>query len=87
MLSCHVMSYYVMLSVTTLPLFDTSVTVANMNNPRSDYNKCEYAQNVSIKYSNFQRQLFVINQTPHLLRPTGRGAVWASLDKTSQLAI
>ena len=68
MLSCHVMSCYVMLSVTTLPLFDTSVTVANMNNRRSDYNKCEYAQNVSIKFSNFQRQLFVINQTPHHLR-------------------
>ena len=51
MLSCHVMSCYVTLSVTTLPLFDTSVTVANMNNPRSDYNKCEYAQNVSIKFS------------------------------------
>ena len=68
MLSCHVMSCYVTLSVTTLPLFDTSVTVANMNNLRSDYNKCEYAQNVSIKCSNFQRQLFVINQTPHHLR-------------------
>ena len=34
------LSHYVMLchaSDTTLPLFDTSVTVANMNFPRSDY--------------------------------------------------
>ena len=54
MLSCHAMSCYVTLSDTTLPLFDTSVTVANMNNPRSDYNKCEYAQNVSIKCSNYK---------------------------------
>ena len=66
MLSCHVMSCYVTLSDTTLPLFDTLVTVANMNNPRSDYNKCEYAQNVSIKCSNY-RPLFVINQNPHHL--------------------
>ena len=54
-------------SDTTLPLFDTSVTVANMNNPRSDYNKCEYAQNVLIKCSNVEKTLFVINQTPHHL--------------------
>ena len=54
MLSCQAMSCYVTLSITTLPLFDTSVTVANTNNPRSEYNKCEYAQNVSIKCSNYK---------------------------------
>ena len=43
-LSCYVMLCHA--SDTTLPLFDTSVTVANMNFPRSDYDKCEYTQNV-----------------------------------------
>ena len=59
------LSHYVMLchaSDTTLPLFDTSVTVANMNFPRSDYNKCEYKQNVSIKHSNYN-PLSVINHS------------------------
>ena len=41
-LSCYVMLCHA--SDTTLPLFGTSVTVANIDNPRSDYNKCEYAQ-------------------------------------------
>ena len=124
MLSCHVMSCYVTLSDTTLPLFDTSVTVANMNNPRSDYNKCEYAQNVSIKCSNYKDHclsstrllitcytlnlrprsdcgvsgrpegwrplhsvlLWVCLRSCHKIAPTGIGAVWASLDNTSQLA-
>ena len=63
------LSRYVMLCHvpdTTLPLFDTSVTVANMNFPRGDYNKCGYTQNVSIKRLNYN-SLFVINQTPHHL--------------------
>ena len=57
------LSRYVMLchaSDTTLPLFGTSVTVANIDNPRSDYNKCEYAQmsqsNVQIKKSIARQQ-------------------------------